>query len=263
MESNHLMKPNLISGSMIEVLLIKLVLWSLMLQRLSRFWVRRVYPDLVTLTAAIGAIGLLGCVLLLLLIAKLCQEILEKESFAFDRSFLLWLHQFATPGLDRLMLAVTQLGNPAVVIPIAALTLVILWSRRWRQEAKLFAIACIGGAILNTGLKLVFTRTRPDLWKRLIVEISYSFPSGHALGSVVLYGIISYFLAQAYPKYTALFYSLAIVLVFAISLSRLYLGVHWPTDILAGWCIGGLWLMVCITMLKLQRLNQDRVLASK
>ena len=228
-----------------------------MLRRISRFWVQRIYPDLVTLTATIGTIGLLGCVLLLFLLAKLCREILEKESFAFDQSFLLWLHQFATPGRDRLMLFVTQLGNPEVVIPVAALTLITLWSRRWRQEAKLFAIACGGGAILNTGLKLVFTRTRPELWKRLIIENSYSFPSGHALGSVVLYGIIAYFLVQAYPKYTALFYSLAIGLVFAISLSRLYLGVHWLTDILAGWCIGGLWLIVCITMLKLQNLSRD------
>jgi membrane-associated phospholipid phosphatase len=234
-----------------------------MLQRISRFWLRRVYPDLVTLTAAIGTAGLVGCVLLLLLLAKLSREILEKESFAFDRSFLLWLHQFATPGLDRLMLNLTQLGNPEVVIPIAALTLIILWIRRWRSEAKLFAIACVGSAILNTGLKLVFTRTRPDLWKRLIVETSYSFPSGHALGSVVLYGIIAYFLAQAYPKYAALYYSGAIGLVFAISLSRLYLGVHWLTDILAGWSIGLLWLTVCVTMLKLQRMSRDKVAASQ
>ena len=223
---------------------------------------RRVYPDLVTLTAAIGAGGLIGCLLLLFLLAKLCREVLEKEAFSFDRAFLLWLHQFANPGLDRLMLNITQLGNPEVVIPIAALTLGILWIRRWRSEAKLFAIACLGGAILNTGLKLVFTRTRPDLWKRLIVEMSYSFPSGHALGSVVLYGIIAYFLAQAYPKYASLFYAGAIVLVFAISFSRLYLGVHWPTDILAGWSIGSLWLTICITMLKLQRLSRDKVAAS-
>jgi membrane-associated phospholipid phosphatase len=154
------------------------------------------------------------------------------------------------------MVTITQLGNPIVVIPVAIITLGILgWSRQ-KSAALMFAIACLGGAILNTGLKLIFTKPRPELWSRLIVETSYSYPSGHALGSMVLYGMIAYLLSQQYPKFSSIIYVAAAGLILMISFSRLYLGVHWPTDIIAGLGIGFLWLMVCITMLKLQNLGE-------
>lgn len=137
---------------------------------------------------------------------------------------------------------------------IVVVTLAILW-RRSRQEAKIFALACLGALILNTGLKLFFSKPRPQLWRLLISEKSFSFPSGHALGSLVLYGFLAYLLATHYPKYAKIIYSLAVVAIAAIGLSRLYLGVHWPTDVIAGYGVGFLWLMICIIMLKLQELR--------
>ena len=241
----------------------------------------------------IGAIGLGGlaiCLLLVWALSKLSREILERESFAFDTSFLLWFHQLANPTLDNLMVPITQLGNPVFVIPVATLTLGILVGSRRKSAALMFAIACLGGVILNTGLKLVFTKPRPELWHRLIVETSYSYPSGHALGSMVLYGMIAYLLSQRYPKesrknnlskffreisllrgfctlksmsyksetpkFSSIIYVAAAGLILTICFSRLYLGVHWPTDIMAGLGIGLLWLIVCITMLKLQSLRR-------
>lgn len=226
-----------------------------MLQKMIYFWVRYVHPSFSTLISTIGTLGLISCSLSLWLLAYLAEEVWEKEAFSFDRTVLLWIHQGANPVLDLLMLSVTKLGNPTVVTPIALAVFLLFWWQRYRQQAILFAIACLGGAILSTGLKLVFNKPRPDLWKPLITETSYSFPSGHALGSVVLYGMTAYLLAERYPHLTRQIYGLAITLILAISFSRLYLGVHWLTDILAGWGVGFLWIIVCVTMQRLRQFN--------
>ncbi|NMG20140.1 phosphatase PAP2 family protein [Brasilonema bromeliae] len=229
-----------------------------MLRKISTFWLRHIHPHLAPLIATIGTVGLISCLLILFVLAKLAEEVLEREAFAFDTNFLLWLHQFANPTLDNLMLFITHLGNPNIVVIVAGVTLLLLWWRRYREEAKAFVLACLGAFILNTGLKLFFSKPRPELWHRLISEKSFSFPSGHALGSMVLYGFIAYLLAIHYPKLSRVIYSFAAIFIAAIGISRLYLGVHWPTDIIAGYGVGFLWLMICITMLKLQilRLSQ-------
>lgn len=227
-----------------------------MLRKISTFWLRNVNPHLTSLIATIGTVGLASCFLVLFLLSWLFEEVLEREAFAFDTSFLLKLHQFANPTWDGVMLAITRLGNPGIVVTVAAVTLGSLWWKHYRQEAKIFAIACLGAAILNTGLKLFFSKPRPQLWPRPIAETSFSFPSGHALGSFVLYGFIAYLLAERYPKFARSIYSLSVSLIALIGFSRLYLGVHWPTDIIAGYGIGFLWLMICLTLLKLQTLRR-------
>ncbi len=222
------------------------------MERLTRFWFRSVSPRLATLIATIGTVGLIVCLLLLVFIGWLSQEILEKESFQLDTRILLGIHQWANPMLDRLMLSITRLGDPEVVVVIVIVGLGwLLWRQRW-TEAKMLAIACLGALVLNQGLKLVFVRPRPLLWTRLIAETSYSFPSGHALGSLVLYGFWAYVLATRFPQSAKLIYTASVLIIGAIGLSRLYLGVHYPTDILAGYAIGLLWLMICIVMLRLQ-----------
>lgn len=228
-----------------------------MLRNISHFWLRRIHPRLITLIATLGTFGLAVCLIILFIVAKLAEEVLEKEAFAFDTNFLLWLHQFNNPSLDNLMLFITNLGNPTTVVIVALITLAILWWRRYKLEIMVFILTCLGGVILNTGLKLFFSKPRPQLWHQLITERSFSFPSGHAIGSMVLYGFVAYLLAFHYPKFSTLIYTLAVILIGAIGLSRLYLGVHWPTDIIAGYGVGFLWLTICITMLKLQRIRQS------
>jgi undecaprenyl-diphosphatase len=181
------------------------------------------------------------------------EEVLEQEAFSFDHAILLWIHQFANPGLDAVMLNITRLGNPPIVVFIGAIILAVLWGRRNYQEAKIFLLNGLGGTILSYGLKLVFSKPRPQLWNSPISETSYSYPSGHALGAIVLYGFLGYLLATTYPKYARVFYGIATILIVFIGLSRLYLGVHWPTDIIAGYGVGFLWTNVCITLLKLQK----------
>jgi membrane-associated phospholipid phosphatase len=213
---------------------------------------RRIGLKLAPLIAAMGTVGLAACLIILLGLSWLFQEVWEKEAFGFDTAALLWLHQWANPVLDAVMLKITTLGNPEIVVVVVAFSLGWLWWRKRRLEAKVFAIACLGALILNQGLKLCFAKPRPQLWTRLISESSFSFPSGHALGSLVLYGFLAYLLAIQFPRLAHWIYGVAAGIIAAIGASRLYLGVHWPTDVVAGYAVGFLWLMVCITMIKLQ-----------
>lgn len=225
------------------------------LHKLTTFWRRKVNRKIASLITTVSITGLVSCLLIIYVLAQLSEEVLEKEAFAFDKTILLWIHSFANPTLDRIMLFITSLGDPNTVVVIATISLALLLWRRYYQEAKTFAIDCIGGVVLSYGLKLVFGKTRPDLWQSPITETSYSYPSGHALGSTILYGFLAYIVATRYPQFSWLIYTLAGLLIFAVGLSRLYLGVHWPTDIIGGYCIGFLWVMFCITMLKLQKMK--------
>ena len=200
-----------------------------------------------------GVLGLTGSLLLLIGLSWLCQEVWEKESFQFDTTLLLRLHQLANPGLDRLMLSITRLGDPDVVVGVVSTSFGWLLWKRQRLVAGAFVIACMGTLVLNQGMKLAFARPRPILWPRLIQETSYGFPSGHALGSLVLYGFMAYVLACRYPQQSRSIYSITVGLIASIGLSRLYLGVHYPTDVFAGYAVGFLWLMVCISLLKWTR----------
>lgn len=223
-----------------------------MLRKIYEFWLQHINPRLNTLIVTIGVVGLTSCLLISFILAWLFEEILEREAFAFDTSWLYWLHGYANPSLDAVMLTITQLADARVVIVIVAVTLGILWWQHHREEAKFFALACLGALILNTGLKLFFTKPRPHLFPSLIAETSFSFPSGHALGSFVMYGFLAYLLSAHFPKFSKLIYTLAVLTIALIGLSRMYIGVHWPTDIIGGYGIGYLWLMLCIAMLRLQ-----------
>jgi membrane-associated phospholipid phosphatase len=222
-----------------------------LLKRLAQFWKDQGYPRFLSFVATAGFAWLGICLLLIFGLAQLGEEVLEQEAFAFDEAILLWIHQFSPPWLDQAMLMITRLGNPSVVLPLAFIGLVwLLWNRQW-LIAAIFALNCVGGAILSAGLKVFFGKPRPQLWPQLITETTYSFPSGHALGSMVLYGFSSYLLAQQFPHQRRWIYGCATLLIGSIGFSRLYLGVHWPTDVIAGYSVGFLWMSVCIGLLRL------------
>ncbi|MBE9045752.1 phosphatase PAP2 family protein [Pleurocapsales cyanobacterium LEGE 10410] len=230
-----------------------------MLQKLVKFWQDKIHLRITSLIATVGTVGIVSCLLIIYVVAQISDEVLDREAFAFDKIILLWIHSFANPTLDRIMQTITRLNDPktAVVLVLIAVTL-LLW-RQYYQEVKIFFINCAGGVILSYGLKSVFGKTRPDLWQSAIEEVSFSYPSGHALGATVLYGFLAYLLATRYPQFSWAIYSIAISIIGAIGLSRLYLGVHWPTDIIGGYGIGFLWLTFCTTMLKLQKIKQPEI----
>jgi membrane-associated phospholipid phosphatase len=184
--------------------------------------------------------------LILSIVAWLCTEVWEREAFSFDRSLLLWIHQFATPQLDRVMLFITAVGDPPTVITIFMITIAWLGLQQRYIDGMRFAIVCLGGILLNQMMKLFFAKPRPELWQRLIVETSFSFPSGHAVGSIVVYGFIAYILAKQLPRSKQYVYMAATIIIGAIGFSRLYLGVHYPTDVIAGYGVGILWLTTCL-----------------
>jgi len=227
-----------------------------LLKQVVKFWRSRVNPKLTSLIATVGIVGIISCLLIIYVVAQISDEVLDQEAFAFDKTVLLWIHSFANPTLDRIMHFVTGLNNPEFVSIVAAITLGLLLWKRCYPEAQTFVIDCAGGVVLSYGLKSVFGKTRPDLWQSAIEEVSFSYPSGHALGSTVLYGFLAYLFATRFPQFAWLIYSLAVLMIASIGLSRLYLGVHWPTDIIGGYGIGFLWLMFCITILKLQKMRQ-------
>jgi membrane-associated phospholipid phosphatase len=191
-------------------------------------------------------VWLIVYLLILGVVAWLCTEVWEQEAFSFDRSFLLWIHQFANPQFDRVMLFFTALGDPPTVVTIFIITIAWLGIKKRYSDVFRFTVVCIGGVLINQEMKLFFGKLRPELWQRLITETSFSFPSGHAVGSMVVYGFLAYILAKEFQKIKRYIYICASILIVTIGLSRLYLGVHYPTDIIAGYGIGFLWLTTCL-----------------
>ncbi|MEG4575016.1 phosphatase PAP2 family protein [Microcoleus sp. N3A4] len=195
--------------------------------------------------------------------ATIAEEVLEKESYAFDTSILLALRKLHTPLGDQVMLGFTFLGEPNLLLVICLSLGIILLARNHRSEAATIALAGGGAIGLNLLLKKLFARARPQLWERVVNVKFYSFPSGHAMISMVIYGLLGYFLGSRYPKQRWLIYSLTVVLIAAIGLSRLYLGVHWPTDIIAGYTAGLVWLITCILSLEVWKELRSLTAASK
>lgn len=183
----------------------------------------------------------------------LSLAVIRQTPFAFDTSLLQTIHQLSSTQMDTAMQLITQLVDPSWTVPFAAIVTVGLWFYSHRTEAAAFVLNCLGGAVLTIYLKMFFAKARPDLWASPLVEKTFSFPSGHALGAVVLYGFVAHLLGMRLPRHRNFFYLSAIALSLAIGLSRLYLGVHWPTDVMSGYIIGFLWTRLCITLLYKKR----------
>jgi undecaprenyl-diphosphatase len=149
------------------------------------------------------------------------------------------------------MLGITFLGDPVVLLLIClGLGTGPLYYNR-QNEATTLRIAAVGAIGLNCWLKLLFGRARPALWKHIVDVGLHSFPSGHAMASIATYGFISYILAKQFPQWQRQIFAFTAVLIVAIGFSRLYLGVHWPTDVVAGYAAGLVWLIVCVLSLEL------------
>lgn len=164
---------------------------------------------------------------------------------AFDATVHDWAVLARSDGSTRLFVALTILGTPVavgVLVTIVALFLVL--RRRWRWAAYLVLTNGIGG-LINLLLKAFFARSRPDLAEALRQAHGYSFPSGHAMGSTVFFGTLAYLAIRVTPGWRshAAVVALACTMALAISASRIYLGVHWVSDVAAGMSAGFLWLL--------------------
>jgi undecaprenyl-diphosphatase len=188
------------------------------------------------------------------------NEALQGDAHRFDRALLLALRDRADPAeplgppwLTLTMRDLTALGGYPVITTIAILAagyLAIL--RNWAAVILVFA-SLAGGALLNEVLKDVFDRPRPDLVAHLVHVETPSLPSAHAMMAAVTYLTLGALLGRAQPRPALKMYILgvAVALALLIGFSRIYLGVHWPTDVLAGWSIGAAWAMVCLLIARL------------
>jgi membrane-associated phospholipid phosphatase len=171
--------------------------------------------------------------------AALVGEVHEKKVFPFDAPMLNMLHAVATPTLDHFFVLMSRLGYSWGVVPLDVVILIVLTLSRRFRDGLFFGIAVIGSALLDIVAKNYFARMRPDLWLSIRPETTYSFPSGHAMGSTTL-GMAVVLLCWPSPwRWPVTIASLVFVLL--VGSSRVYLGVHYPSDILAGWTAAIAW----------------------
>lgn len=186
-------------------------------------------------------LAFLAVVLPLVGFAALVEELREDGVFFFDAPLMLALHKLASPGIDAFFVTVSKLGYTWGVVPIDALVLFFLAWRRHYRDGLFFGLAVIGSLLVNMAAKSYFTRFRPELWLSVAPEHTYSFPSGHAMGSMTL-GLAVLLLAWP-TRWRGLVLVAALAFVLLVGLSRIYLGVHWPSDILAGWSAAAAWVL--------------------
>lgn len=206
---------------------------------------------------------------------ELMEVARDAEPHGFDTEILLAFRVAGDPSspigpfwMEEAVRDVTSLGSTVVLIFITLSTIVYLLLAR-KLAAALFVFAAIaGGQILSSVLKLGIDRPRPDLVSHLVEVHTLSFPSGHAMLSAVTYLTLGALLTHILPDRATKLYVLflAVLVTFCVGVSRIYLGVHWPSDVLAGWCAGAAWAMLCWLIarwfLKRERNGKERPDAS-
>lgn len=196
------------------------------------------------------------------LFAKLAAEMLEGETQALDEAVLHTINQYSSPQLDEVALEITALGDGSVLILMMLLASALLWTIPQRYAVVQLWIAVIGGTALTPLLKLAFQRPRPSVfeWRGDYVVSSLSFPSGHAMGSMLTYATLAYIITRLQPPpfLRRLTVGLAVVLIVLIGWSRMYLGVHYPSDVIAGYAVGLAWAILCAMGVEALRMRRTR-----
>lgn len=193
----------------------------------------------------------------------LAHEVGEGSTAALDRKILLGLRNPADladpigpPWLEEAMRDITGWGSVVTIVFLTlAVTLYLALSDK--RRVALFVLAAVGGGeLVSTILKLFYSRPRPDLVPHGMEVFTASFPSGHAMMSAIAYLTLAMLLSRVTPsrRVSVLVVALGIVMTVLVGISRVYLGVHWPSDVLAGWCVGAAWAALCwFVALQLQR----------
>lgn len=176
------------------------------------------------------------------------------NTLAFDRWLIAWLRDPFDSSLPigprwfrSTMLDLTGWGNTASLTVLTAIVAGYLLVMRKTATAVYLVSATAGGALINSTLKAIVDRPRPDIVAHLVEVSSASFPSGHAMNSAVVFLTLGAVLSRIHAQRQVRTYILtvAILLTVSIGFSRVYLGVHWPSDVLAGWMVGGVWATLC------------------
>jgi undecaprenyl-diphosphatase len=181
-------------------------------------------------------------------LVELHDEILKASFQQRDQAIQSWVHGFTRPVLTVFMRALSWIGSPFATALAVALSAGLLWWRRLKDDAVLVAAAALGGVALDEVMKLHFKRIRPEVPWAFVHEHSFSFPSGHSVLAMVMYGVIVYKtqdkLRSRWAK--AALMAGAFVMVMGIGVSRVYLGAHYPSDVAGGYFVGAVWLAAVI-----------------
>jgi undecaprenyl-diphosphatase len=196
----------------------------------------------------LGLISLGFAVLSLFLFAWLAEEMRENDVVRFDSTIRTWVHGFASPGLTSTMTIISLLGYNVLIVGVIVSIIVFLWLR-WRRAAAFMAITMIGAGILDASLKQAFHRVRPQVFFGM-APTNYSFPSGHALASFCFYSVLAGLVAHR-VRSTGLRVAIGVVAaltIAAIGLSRIYLGMHYPSDVIAGYLAAAMWVSSVLSL---------------
>lgn len=191
--------------------------------------------------------------------SEIAETVMAGRTQAFDEAVLRWIYARHTPLMNGVMLEVTSLGTGTVVMMIVGVAALFLTLTRHKYSALLLLVATAGGLALDMLLKMRIGRPRPHIFAWVTQAVGSSFPSGHAMSATIVYATVAYLAARLQKRrwarwLTMLFFAFVIVL---ICFSRLYLGVHYPSDVLAGVVIGLSWAAFCMATLEaIQRYAQ-------
>lgn len=189
--------------------------------------------------------------------AEIADEVADGETHEFDRAVMLALREpgdLANPRgpgwLEFVARDITALGGTAVLVMVTVAAIGFMILRRRRGAALFTFVSIAGGTLISTGLKSLFDRSRPDVVPHLVEVSSASFPSGHSMLAMTTYLTLGALVAEVQSEHRARAYILlwAVALSLLVGSTRVYLGVHWPTDVLAGWCVGSAWALMCGTV---------------
>lgn len=171
----------------------------------------------------------------------LAEDVISKEVFPFDQALLTFAHSHASASLDRIMILFTRAGSALILVPVDAAVFALLLHRAERSRAVFWLAATAGAALLNLLAKHSFERLRPALWVSLLPEHTFSFPSGHAMQSMAVCVSVVALTWHSAWRWPAVGFGL--IFVPMVGASRVYLGVHYPSDILAGWTASLAWVI--------------------
>lgn len=205
-------------------------------------------------------LGLVLAVSALWFFAWIAEEMLEGSTVQFDSQVRWVVHAHSTDQLTTIMKLLTLFGSSVVMIPLALLTLVVCYIKRDFHALKMLAAAFAGALLLELLLKIAFQRARPVPFFEIPKPISYSFPSGHALFSFCFFAGLAVVISPrlARPKAKIALWLMSLALIFGIGFSRIYLGVHYPSDVLAGYSAGLVWMATLNFVDKLHGRNVAR-----
>jgi undecaprenyl-diphosphatase len=184
---------------------------------------------------------------------RLSTDLIEKKPLLFDQKVIDTVQSFSSPVMDGLMLLITDMGSKFMLGLLLVISMIWLFMKRkdvWGM--RIYFITVVGGGLLNLLLKNFFDRERPNI--NIMIEASgFSFPSGHSMGSMTYYGFLIYLILRSKRKPLSKL-GLGILLclvILLIGISRIYLGVHYPSDVLVGFVAGSVWLILCISLLEI------------